>query len=56
MAKNTNSDWTTWLFNGGLVATVLAAVGALGFDIYLASTQWVLVAILLISLANYFKK
>lgn len=28
-------------------ALVLAGAGALGYDIYLASTQWVLVAILL---------
>jgi Na+/proline symporter len=56
VAKNTGNDYTTWLFNGAVAAIFLAGVGALGFDIYLASTQWILVAILLVSLANYFKK
>lgn len=35
------------MFGGSLVAAVLAGIGALGTDIYLASTQWILVAILL---------
>ncbi len=35
------------LFYGSVVATILAAIGATGTDIYLASTQWLLVAVLL---------
>lgn len=33
-----------YLMYGSLVAIALSAVGYLGFDIWLASTQWLLVA------------
>jgi hypothetical protein len=35
------------LIGCSLLAVVLAGIGAFGTDIYLASTQWVLIAILL---------
>jgi hypothetical protein len=35
------------LFSLSIAATVLAAVGALGYDLYLASTQWLLIAAVL---------
>jgi len=35
------------LIYGSIVSTVLALIGLLGTDIYLASTQWMLVGILL---------
>jgi len=35
------------LMYSSFAAAVLAGVGALGSDIYLASTQWVLVAVML---------
>ena len=35
-----------FLIYGSVTAAGLAAVGALGYDLYLASTQWVLVAVL----------
>lgn len=35
------------LMLGSGVGSILAVIGALGSDIYLASTQWLLVAILL---------
>ena len=35
------------LFGLSIVAVVLATVGALGYDFYLASTQWLLVAAVL---------
>ena len=38
-----------------LIAALLSAVGALGTDIYLASTQWLLVAIFLAVLAVFAK-
>lgn len=34
------------LMYGSLLATVLAGLGASGYDLYLASTQWILVGIL----------
>jgi len=36
-----------WLMVVSLVAVVLATVGWLGSDVWLASTQWMLVAIVL---------
>jgi hypothetical protein len=38
-----------------LVAAVLAALGALGTDIYLASTQWLVVAVYLAVLGIFAK-
>ena len=35
------------LMAGSVLAVVLAIVGALGYDLYLASTQWLLVAAVL---------
>lgn len=41
------------LFYGSLACAAFAAIGALGFDIYLASTQWLLVGVLLSGWAAY---
>lgn len=41
------------LITGSVVALALAGWGAMGSDIYLASTQWLLVAIALGVLAIY---
>lgn len=49
--KNMVGQWFYW---GSIVAVFLAAVGATGQDIYLASTQWLLVAIYLAVGAVYF--
>jgi hypothetical protein len=35
------------LFGGSIVSVVLSGVGAMGYDLYLASTQWLLVAAVL---------
>ncbi len=37
--------WSQVLFLFAGVSVILSAVGAFGFDIYLASTQWLLVGI-----------
>ena len=42
-----------FLFNSSVVCVVLALVGAFGTDLWLASTQWVLVALILMSWAIY---
>lgn len=44
------------LMGGAAVAVVLAAVGYTGTDIWLASTQWLLVAAVLGLFGVYFKK
>ncbi len=41
------------LFSLSLFCAVLAFIGALGYDLYLASTQWILVGILLAAWAVY---
>lgn len=41
------------LFVGSLLSAIFAALGAFGWDIYLASTQWLLVGILLSTWAGY---
>lgn len=43
------------LMAGSLLAVVLAAIGWLGTDVWLASTQWLLVAIVLGVYGLWFK-
>lgn len=41
------------LFGGSIFCALMALIGALGTDIYLASTQWVLIGVLLIGWAVF---
>ena len=43
------------LATGSVLSVFLATFGALGSDIWLASSQWLLTAAVLIGLAIYFK-
>ncbi len=43
------------LVGGALVSVILAAIGYLGVDIWLASTQWLLVAAVLALFGIYFR-
>lgn len=43
------------LMAGSIAAILLAAIGYLGIDIWLASTQWLLVAAILALFGVYFK-
>lgn len=47
------SVMATFLFNLSVVCVILALVGSLGVDLWLASTQWVLVSLILMSWAIY---
>lgn len=52
------SDWKQAhqvLMFGALAAVVLAGVGYLGYDFWLASTQWLLIAVFLALFAVYAK-
>lgn len=43
-------DWKMFsqvLMGGAVIAVILAGIGYLGMDIWLASTQWLLVAVVL---------
>jgi hypothetical protein len=46
------SKYLTW---GAVLAVLLAAEGWIGPDIWLASTQWLLVALVLIAFSIYLK-
>jgi len=48
-------DCPKWLMVSSLAAIFLAAVGWLGTDVWLASTQWLLVAICLVLYSLWFK-
>lgn len=45
-----------WLYWASIFSVFLAAVGATGQDIYLASTQWMLVAVYMAVSAVYFSR
>lgn len=60
MAKKSSSDsmmqsLSPLLMFGAFAAVVLSAIGYLGWDIWLASTQWLLVASVLGLFGVYFK-
>lgn len=51
-------DWRLYsqvLISGAVIAVLLAGLGYLGIDIWLASTQWLLVAAVLAILGVYTK-
>jgi len=50
--KASYSKYLTW---GAILAVLLAAEGWVGPDIWLASTQWLLVALVLVAFAIYLK-
>lgn len=52
------SDWRIYsqiLISGAVIAVLLAGLGYLGTDIWLASTQWLIVAAVLAILGVYTK-
>ena len=53
--KKTNFSLSKVLMGGSLVAVIFAGVGAFSTDIYLASTQWLLVAAVLAVFGVYLK-
>lgn len=55
MTKKDISRLSQGLMAGAVVAVILAAIGYLGTDIWLASTQWLLVAAVLALFSIYAK-
>ena len=47
--------WSKLAMTGAVVAAVLAGIGALGTDIWLASTQWLLAATALACFGIYLR-
>jgi len=55
MKKKDLKQVSNYLMAGAVMAILLAAVGYIGFDIWLASTQWLLVGAVLALFGVYFK-
>ncbi len=55
LKKTDIKELSTVLIAGTVIAVVLAVIGAIGQDIWLASTQWLLIAAVLVGLGIYFK-
>ncbi len=55
MAKKQMVDVSKYLMVGAYVAIFLAAIGYLGYDLWLASTQWLLVSAVMALFGVYLK-
>ena len=55
MRKEDMNRLSQVLLGGAVISVILAAIGYLGTDIWLASTQWLLVAAVLALFAVYAK-
>lgn len=55
MAKKESVKYSKFLMYGSFTAVVLATVGYLGYDFWLASTQWLLVSAVLAMFGVYLK-
>lgn len=53
--KKDEMVWSQYLMVGSLAAVVLSGLGYMGTDIWLASTQWLLVAVALGLFGVYLK-
>lgn len=55
MKKGDMRQISQGLMIGAVVAVILAAIGATGTDIWLASTQWLLIAAVLVGFGIYLR-
>lgn len=55
LGKGTKDSLSKYAMYGAIVAVLLAAEGWIGPDIWLASTQWLLVAVVLAAFGIYLK-
>ena len=56
LTKKNKENYSRYLMFGSLVAVAFAAEGWVGPDIWLASTQWLLVALVLAVFGLYIKQ
>jgi hypothetical protein len=54
--KKNLTEYSHYLIYGSVASIIFAAIGWLGPDIWLASTQWLLVALVLAVYAIYIQK
>ncbi len=55
ITKGKKASVSRYLMYGALLSVVLAAIGWVGPDIWLASTQWLIMALVLIAFSMYLK-
>lgn len=55
LSKKTKATLSTWLSYLAVIAVLFSAIGWLGTDIWLASTQWLLMAAVLALFGIYLK-
>lgn len=55
MAKKETKEFSKLFMMGATLAIILAAVGYLGYDLWLASTQWMLVSAVMAMFGVYMK-
>ncbi len=55
MKKKDLKQLSNYFMSGAVMAILLAGVGYIGFDIWLASTQWLLVGTILALFGLFFK-
>jgi hypothetical protein len=55
MAKKTKFDTSQLLMAGSVLAVLLSGFGYMGYDLWLASTQWLIVAAVLALFGVYLK-
>jgi len=55
MAKKQLMDYSKYLMYGATIAVLFAAIGYFGYDFWLASTQWLLVAAVMAMFGVYLK-
>jgi len=55
VSKKEFKKYSKWLMTGALIAIILSGVGYFGFDLWLASTQWLLVSAVLALFGVYLK-
>lgn len=55
MTKKESNKYSKILMSGAFIAVLLASIGYLGYDFWLASTQWLLVSAVMAMFGVYLK-
>lgn len=55
LSKGNKATLSQVMIGGSVIAVLLSAVGWIGPDIWLASTQWLLVALVMVAFGIYLK-
>ncbi len=55
VSKKESKKYSKWLMTGAVFGIIFAGVGYFGYDLWLASTQWLLVSAVLALFGVYLK-